>query len=126
MPLRHHSLVAWQRADDLFIVIHQLTLKAFPAYERFELGSQARRAAFSVAANIVEGCARDHQRERLQFLNTSRSSLAEVRYCLHVAGRLAYIEQREFDSYDLQVRQTSAALNGYLRSVRNDSSGRNG
>jgi len=122
MPLRHHTLVAWQRADDLFITVHTLTLKAYPAYERFELGSQTRRAAFSVAANIVEGCAREHRRERLQFLNTSRSSLAEVGYCLHVARRLAYIDQREFDSFDLQIRQTSAALNGYIRSVRDDSS----
>ena len=38
MSLAHHSLVAWQRADDLFIRLHQLSLKAFPAYERFELG----------------------------------------------------------------------------------------
>jgi len=128
MPLRHHTLVAWQRADDLFIAIHTLTLKAYPAYERFELGSQTRRAAFSVAANIVEGCAREHRRERLQFLNTSRSSLAEVGYCLHVARRLAYIDQREFDSFDLQIRQTSAALNGYIRSVRDgaNESPRNG
>ena len=57
MSLAHHSLVAWQRADDLFIRLHQLSLKAFPAYERFELGGQLRRAAFSVAANIVEGFA---------------------------------------------------------------------
>jgi four helix bundle protein len=99
-----------------------LTLKAYPAYERFELGSQTRRAAFSVPANIVEGCARDHQRERLQFLNTSRSSLAEVGYCLHVARRLGYIDQSNFDALDIQVRQTSAALNGYIRSVRSGSS----
>ena len=37
MELAHHKLVAWQRADDLFIKLHQLSLKAFPAYERFEL-----------------------------------------------------------------------------------------
>ena len=118
MPLRHHTLVAWQRADDLFITLHKLTLQKFPGYERFELGSQTRRAAFSVAANIVEGCARHHSRERLQFLNTSRSSLAEVGYCLHVAQRLGYIDAAVFDSLDVQVRQTSAALNGYIRSIR--------
>ena len=67
MPLRHHTLVAWQRADDLFIDIHALTRTAFPAFERFELGSQTRRSAFSVAVNIVEGCARDHEREKLNF-----------------------------------------------------------
>jgi four helix bundle protein len=43
--LRHHSLVVWQRADDLFISIHKLTLRSFPPFERFELGSQLRRAA---------------------------------------------------------------------------------
>ena len=105
MPLRHHTLVAWQRADDLFITVHTLTLKAYPDYERFELGSQTRRAAFSVAANIVEGCARDHQRECLQFLNTSRSSLAEVGYCLHVARRLAYIRS-------VRVASSEARRNG--------------
>jgi len=31
--LRHHSLVAWQRADDLFIKLHVLTIKQFPAFE---------------------------------------------------------------------------------------------
>ncbi|MGH9201076.1 MAG: four helix bundle protein [Vicinamibacterales bacterium] len=98
MPLRHHSLVAWQRADDLFIDFHRLTLKSFPTFERFELGSQTRRAAFSVASNIVEGCARDHRRERLQFLNTSRASLAELGYCLHVARRLGCIDDEQLTS----------------------------
>jgi four helix bundle protein len=54
MSLSHESLVAWQRADDLFIKLHRLSLKAFPAIERYALGSQLRRAAFSVAVNIVE------------------------------------------------------------------------
>jgi len=75
MSLAHHSLVAWQRADDLFIRLHQLSLKAFPAYERFELGGQLRRAAFSVAANIVEGFACSPGRRRLNFLKVSHASL---------------------------------------------------
>jgi four helix bundle protein len=118
MPLRHHALIAWQRADDLFITVHALTLSAFPRHERFELGSQTRRAAFSAAANIVEGCAREHQRERLQFLNISRGSLAELGYCLHVARRLGYVRRPDFDRVDLQLRQTAAALIGYIRSVK--------
>jgi four helix bundle protein len=85
MALAHHSLVAWKRADDLFITLHQLSLKAF------ELGSQLRRAAYSVAANIVEGSARRKYRERLQFLSIAQSSLAEVGYCVHVARRLQYL-----------------------------------
>jgi four helix bundle protein len=60
MPLRHHNLIAWQRADDLFIVVHKLARESFPIEERYELSSQLRRAAYSVAANIVEGYAREH------------------------------------------------------------------
>ena len=80
MALAHHKLVAWQRADDLCIKLHQLSLKAFPAFERYELGAQLRRAAFSVAANIVEGSATTYWRKRLHFLDTASSSLAEVGY----------------------------------------------
>ena len=50
MSLPHHKLVAWQRADDLFIDVHRLTYKRFPRTEQCELGSQLRRAAFSVAS----------------------------------------------------------------------------
>jgi 23S rRNA-intervening sequence protein len=67
LKLQHHSLVAWQRADDLFLRIHRLASGSFPPGERFELGSQIRRAAYSVAANIV--VARRHRRDRLRFLN---------------------------------------------------------
>ena len=118
MTLPHHSLVVWQRADDLFIDLHKLTLKAFPSFERFELGSQTRRAAYSVAANIVEGVAREHTREKLRFLNTSRSSLAEVGYCVHVAKRLGYINQVRFKELDLLIRGVGAALTGYVRAVK--------
>jgi hypothetical protein len=44
MTQRHTNLVAWQRADDLFVDIHRLA-KRFPDDERFELCRQIRRAA---------------------------------------------------------------------------------
>jgi len=73
MSLSHHSLVAWQRADDLFMTMHRLSREAFPAFGRFELGQQLRRAAFSVAVNIAEGFARPAGRARLNFLNISQA-----------------------------------------------------
>src|SRR5712691_3608101 len=90
LNLRHHSLVAWQRADDLFINVHKLTIQSFPAFERIELSAQLRKSACSVAANIVEGYGRRHKRDRLHFLNIAEASLAEVSYCLHAACRLGY------------------------------------
>jgi four helix bundle protein len=115
MPLRHHSLVAWQRADDLFIKLHQLTLKSFPAFERFELGGQLRRAAYSVPANIVEGFSRRYRRSRLHYLNIAEGSLAEVGYCLHAAKRLGYIRDTEYQELEREIQKTAAPLHGLVR-----------
>src|SRR5688500_11653970 len=99
MSLPHHSLIAWQRADDLFIHLHAVS-HAFPPLERFELGKQLRRAAFSVPVNIVEGYARFSTADRLHFLQMSLSSLAEVGYCIHVAGRLGYLRAKDIAAID--------------------------
>lgn len=118
MSLSHHNLVAWQRADDLFIRLHRLSLKAFPPIERYALGSQLRRAAFSVAVNIVEGFARSAGKARLNFLNISQASLAEVGYCIHAAVRLGYLSQSEADVLDTEIKQVGAPLAGLIRYER--------
>ena len=118
MSLSHHNLVAWQRADDLLIKLHRLSLKALPAIERFALGSQLRRAAFSVAVNIVEGFARPGGRSRLNFLNIAQASLAEVGYCIHVAIRLGYLSRAEADDCEMEIKRVGAPLAGLIRSER--------
>ena len=118
LNLRHHSLVAWQRADDLFIRVHLLTLSVLPQLERYELGSQLRRAAYSVPANIVEGYGRRRRRERLRYLNIAEASLAEVSYCLHAAGRLGYISPSLSKDLEKELNGVGAPLAGLIRSVR--------
>ena len=118
MSLSHHTLVAWQRADDLFIKLHQLSLKAFPAFEKYELGGQLRRAAFSVPVNIVEGFATDYRRRRVNFLYIAQSSLAEVGYCIHAARRLGYIDEKRAIDLDVEIRKVGAPLAGLIASER--------
>ena len=118
MSLPHHKLVVWQRADDLFIDVHRLTHQRFPAEERFELSTQIRRAAYSVAANIVEGSARHHPRDGLRFFNMASASLAELGYGLHAARRLGYMDEATYLEFDLKVRSVAAPLNGLMRRYR--------
>lgn len=118
MSLPHHHLVAWQRADDLFVELHQLTYQQFPPAERFELASQLRRAAFSVAANIVEGTAREHDADKRRFFNIAVSSLRELGYCLHAAHRLKYISDTDFAKYEQQLRQIGGPLHGLVAKYR--------
>jgi len=116
MSLPHHSLVAWQRADDLYIRAHGLSLQ-FPVIERFALASQLRRAAFSVPVNIVEGYGRHGTADRLHFLQIACASLAEVGYCLHAARRLGYLTDAEYEAFEVEVRKTSAPLRGLMKSL---------
>jgi len=118
MSLSYEKLVAWQRADDLFITLHAVVKHSFPLEERFELSSQLRRAAYSVVANIVEGMTRRSHRERAHFLNVAEASLAEVGYCLHAARRLGYLCAEEYDRLTREMRMVGGPLAGLHRSVR--------
>jgi len=108
--LKHYTLVAWQRADDLFIEIHRLTRASLPREERYELSSQLRRAAYSVPATIVEGYARQFRKEKFHFLSIASASLAEVGYGLHAARRLG----RRPEPYEARERRTPGKNAGVL------------
>lgn len=87
----YEKLVAWRECHQLALAVYSAT-KSFPADERYGLTSQTRRAAFSAAANIVEGSSRRTAREFHRFLDIALSSLSEVGYALrfaHEAGLLA-------------------------------------
>ena len=118
MSLPHHNLVAWQRADDLFIEMHQLTHKTFPRDEKYELSSQLRRAAYSVPANIVEGTQRKFRKESFHFCSIASASLAEVGYGLHAARRLGYLTPTQYEVFEQKIRQIAAPLNGLMKKYR--------
>ena len=118
MPLPHHNLVVWQRADDFFIEIHQLTHTGFPKDERYELSAQLRRAAYSVPANIVEGTQRKFPKESFHFCSIASASLAEVGYGLHAARRLGYLVPSRYEDLERKIRQIAAPLNGLMDRYR--------
>lgn len=74
----YKKLEIYQMAHSLAVRIHRLTL-SLPAFERYEEGSQIRRSAKSVAANIVEGYAlRKYKNEFIHFLFRSYASAGET------------------------------------------------
>ena len=118
MALEYANLVAWQRADDLFVEVHRLTHQRFPAIERYELGSQMRRAAFSVPSNVVEGNARYTAADKIRFFNFASASLSELTYGLHAAHRLGYIDRTEYARLDEAARMVAGPLYGLIRAQR--------
>ncbi len=110
---------AWQKADDLTVAIYEVT-RLFPREELYGLTSQLRRAAASVAANIVEGSARESKKEYLHFLYIARGSLAEAQYFIHLAKRLDYLDEIKAENLAGQTRHTFAALHGLIAAVEKE------
>ena len=92
--------------------------QVFPKEEMFGLTSQLRRAAVSIASNIVEGSGRDSRAEYLRFLNMAYSSTSEVCYQLSLAYRLGYLKEESFNGLDRRSDETERVLNGLICALR--------
>ena len=94
------KLILWKKSHELVLLIYEIT-KDFPKEELFCLISQIRRAAVSVPSNIVEGKARNSNKEYKRFLLISRGSLEELKYQLLLAKDLKYIDECKYNKCEL-------------------------
>jgi four helix bundle protein len=90
MSNNHEKLKIFVLSDRLVLDVYRVT-RAFPSDERYGLQSQLRRASVSVPSNIVEGAARDSDKEYAHFLRVACGSASEARYLVSVAARLGYL-----------------------------------
>jgi len=112
----YRDLVAWQRAMDLVMEVHQLVRK-FPKEELYGLTSQVRRAAVSVVSNIAEGQGRGVGQEFAHHLRISRGSLQEMETQLLIAQRLGYIAPAEVEALMVKADEVSRVLRGLQQSL---------
>ncbi len=85
---------AWKACHRLALEVYRATRES-PASERYGLTAQLRRAAFSAAANIVEGSALHERRQFARHLDIAVGSLAEIEYALRLAFDLGYLSAAE-------------------------------
>ena len=113
----HTKLRAFELADQLTLTIYRTT-RTFPREEIFGLTSQLRRAAVSIASNIVEGCARQSKSDYVRFLDIAYGSAREVEYQLSLAFRLGYLKRENSEALSGLSAEASKVLNGLLRALR--------
>lgn len=116
MSRDYRKLRVFVLADDLVIQIYQAS-KDFPLSERFGLQSQIRRAAVSVASNIVEGSARRSLAEYLSFVNVAAGSAAEVRYLIDLSNRLGFVAKSQSESLINNYTVLAAGLGALMRNL---------
>lgn len=116
----HRKLRAFELADQLALSVYRAT-RSFPREEQFGLTSQLRRAAVSVASNLVEGCARSSTADYIRFLDMAFGSAREVEYQISLASRLEYLDPENAAALSQQANETAKVLAGLLKSLRSRS-----
>ena len=83
---KFEKLEVWQLAveyvDLCYVIAEQL-----PRQEEFNLASQLRRAAVSIALNIAEGSTGQTDPEQARFIGMAIRSLVETVACQHLIRR---------------------------------------
>ena len=108
------ELAAWKQARRLTVMAYEVT-KALPPEERHGLVPGMRRAAVSVAANIVEGSKRREIREKVRFYSVAEDSLRELEHFFTASQDLGYLET--VDELQGQAETAGRLLNGLIRSM---------
>ena len=115
----YQRLEVWQLARDLSVEVHRMTLEELPRFEMHEVGSQVRRSAKSIRANIVEGYGK--RRYKLEFLRHLTYALGSAQetldhlYTLHETGSLT--SQEIHAELTSRTRLLIAKLTTFMRGV---------
>ena len=116
---RYADLKVWQRAHQLVLRVYELSA-SFPDDERFGLISQVRRASFSVAANLAEGCRRATAGDFARHLSIAQGSVGEVDYCLLLARDLRYATEDQIAPLRADLDEIGAMLHALRRKVEQE------
>ncbi len=113
-----YDLDAWNKGHLMAIEIYKIT-KNFPKEEIYGVVSQLRRAASSVTANIAEGFARFHFKDKAKFYYNARGSAAEVQNFLLLARDLKYIDLETCEKLGENYNDVGRLINGLIKSIEN-------
>jgi four helix bundle protein len=113
---RYEGLQAFQACDRLVVGVYQAVV-SWPSYELYGLVSQARRCAFSTAANIAEGAGKRGYLEFRRYLDISLGSLSELSYTLGLAARLGYLSADEYKRLEDLRDEAGRPTYGLARSI---------
>ena len=112
----YRDLEVYQKLCTLSHDVYELTL-TFPPFEKYELGSQLRRAANSGPANIAEGWNNKHINIYLQGINRALSEIHETEHHISVAFQRGYLEKDKSDFFIKSYNECGRMLKGLYRSL---------
>jgi four helix bundle protein len=94
MGFKSEQLEVWDLALEYIDLVYQIADK-LPRSEEYNLKSQIKRAATSVALNIAEGSTGQTDAEQARFLGLALRSLLETVACQHLISRRGYLTDKD-------------------------------
>lgn len=113
---RLEDLVVYQKLCQLHIDVSRLSHR-WPAEERYELGSQARRSSNSSPAQLAEKYDDRHVRNKVEGVNRSRGEAAETVHHLFMAHLKGYEVLSTYEEYRDRYQECIRMLNGMERTL---------
>lgn len=113
---KFENLEVWHLALAFSDTISQLC-RSFPQEEKFNLCSQASRAATSIALNIAEGSTSQSDLEQSRFIGFSIRSTLEVVACIHIARLRGYIDEEHFSKAYSESHKLFAKLQAFRTAI---------
>ncbi|OIO90739.1 MAG: hypothetical protein AUK03_12435 [Anaerolineae bacterium CG2_30_64_16] len=99
------------------VKIHEMTMR-LPRYELYEEGSQIRRSAKSIPANIAEGFGRRrYKNEYIHFLTIALASCDETQVHLDMLHATGNLDAAAYQSFSAQYDTLGKKLNRFLQGV---------
>lgn len=114
------QLKVWEKSHRLVLGIYE-TSRSFPASEIYGLTSQVRRAAYSIPANIAEGCGRGSDAEFSRFLQIAMGSASELEYFLLLVKDLRIIDLEVHGGLERELIEVKKMLAALLRKLKAES-----
>lgn len=105
--------LTWQKSSKLAVDIY----RSLSSSKDWGFKDQIQRAVVSISNNIAEGFERKSKKEFRQFLVIAKGSCGEVRSMLYIAKEIGYIDEKQFNLFQIQCLEISRMLSGFIKSI---------
>ncbi len=117
MPFKFEKLEVWQMALNYIDLVYGMADK-LPESEKFNLNSQIKRAATSIALNIAEGSTGQTDPEQNRFLGLALRSLIETVACQRIIKRRKYLpNDSALDKIDTEAEALTIKIQSFRKSL---------
>jgi four helix bundle protein len=119
------GLIVWRKSMDFAKRVYKEALPLLPDEEKWAMGSQLRRSAASIPANIAEGYGRHYYQEGVRYCYIARGSLEETRTFLTLSAELGYLPQDLHSALTNDLLELRRLISGYIAYLKKNKRGEN-